>query len=157
MDFLTFLMAAGASSEEAAAALAEAKGYTDTALNTAKKYTDDAQEADLHDQKISFGLLLNYIRMKEDAWTAKGFSVRHGTVTLTNTAAFPFNDSKKSVSFSSALPDTTYAVVTQITSATGNAGEVEVSDKLTNGCKFNHTGSAKSVVVDYIVIGGFTA
>lgn len=156
MDFLTFLMSQGASEEEAAAALAEAKSYTDTALSAAKKYTDDVQDLDLFDQKIYFGLLLNYVRAKEEEWASKGFTVQHGTKTLTNTQPFPFNDSKQTVALSPALPDTTYAVITQILSSTGPAGEVDVSDKLVNGFKLNTTGSASSVVVDYIVIGGFT-
>lgn len=145
MDSALYILLKKAASGDAAAVLAEAKAYT-----------DDAQDAELFDRKISFGVLLNYVRLNEDAWNEKGFTVRHGTVTLTNTQAFPFNDSKQTVSISPALPDTTYAVITQITSATGPAGEVEVSDKLVNGFKLNTTGSAKSVVVDYIVIGGFS-
>ncbi len=130
----------------------------------AKRYTDEqiadiviaADGADLYDRQIAVGLLLNYIRQNEEEWAEKGFSAQHGTVTLTNTLPFPFNDSKQSVALSPSLPDKNYAVIAQIASATGNAGEVEVSDKLVNGFKLSTTGSASSVVVDYIVIGGFT-
>lgn len=133
------------------------KGETWNASHWTVVTVIESLEAEAFDNSISFGLLLNYIRQNEDAWNAKGFTARHGTVTLTNTQAFPFNDSKQTVALSPALPDTTYAVITQITSAAGPAGEVEVSDKLVNGFKLNTTGSASSVVVDYIVIGGFAA
>ena len=127
------------------------------AAGDAKAYTDESLAADLADRQISFGALLNYVRMKEDDWADKGFTVRYGTVTLTNSLAFPFNNSQQTVSLSPSLPDTTYAVITQIKSAVGNPGEIEVADKLVNGFKLNTTGSAKSVVVDYIVIGGFAS
>ena len=139
MDLLTYILAKKAASGDS------------------KAYTDAAFEAELYDRKISFGALLNYVRLNEDEWNEKGFSVRHGTVTLTNTLAFPFNDSQKTVALSPSLPDTNYAVITRITSAVGNPGEVEAYDLLVNGFKLRTTGSAKSAVVDYIVIGGFTA
>ena len=138
MDMLAYILAKKAASGDAAAAEAAAKAYSDA-----------SQDADLFDQKISFGLLLNYVRQHE-------IEAQYGTVTLTNTLAFPFNDSQQTVSLATYMPDTHYAVITQIMSAVGNPGEVEVFDKLTNGFKLKTTGSASSVVVDYIVIGGFT-
>jgi len=39
-------------------------------------------------------------------------------------------------------------------SAIGNPGEIVVSDKLVNGFKIAHTGSAPSVTIKYTVIGG---
>ncbi len=130
----------------------------------ARKYTDKAiedivfvnDESNLFDRQISVGLLLNYIRQNEEDWADKGVSHQTGTVTLTNSEKFPFNNSKATVSLGTAMPDTEYAVVCQISSAVGNPGDIEVSDKLVNGFKLAYTGSASSVVVDYIVIGGFT-
>ncbi len=130
----------------------------------ARKYTDQAiadiifvnDDSDLFDRQISVGLLLNYIRQNEEDWADRGVSHQTGTATLTNSEKFPFNNSKVSVSLAEPMPDTEYVVICQIKSATGNPGEIEVSDKLVNGFKLNTTGSAGSVVVDYIVIGGFT-
>lgn len=138
MDLLTYLLA---------------RRYTDKVI---EDLVLDADTPAFFDRTISVGLLLNYIRQNEDEWTEKGFTAEHGTVTLTNTLEFPFNDSQESVALESPLPDTNYAVIAQITSSSGNAGEVEVSDKLINGFKLAYTGSASSAVVDYIVIGGFT-
>ena len=138
MDLLAYLLAKKAAGGDAAAAEAAAKAYTDA-----------AQDAELFDRKVSFGLLLNYVRQHE-------IEAQYGTVTLTNSLAFPFNDSQKTVSLTAYMPDTHYAVITQIKSAVGNPGEVEVFDKLTNGFKLKTTGSARSVEVDYIAIGGFT-
>ncbi len=121
------------------------------------KAIEKATEEVNRDRTISEGLILNYIRQHEDEWSKKGFTVQHGTKTLTNSQTFPFNNSKVTVALSPSLADTTYAVIARVTSSTGNAGEVEVSDKLVNGFKINTTGSAKTAVVDYIVIGGFTA
>lgn len=134
------------------------------ALKKAMKYTDKAiqdivfvdDSSDLFDRQISVGLLLNYIRQNEDSWTEKGFTLRTGTVNLSNSLAFPFNDSKATVPVSPSMPDTTYAIIARIDSSAGNAGEIEVSDKLINGFKLAYTGSAKSAVVEYIAIGGFS-
>ena len=39
-----------------------------------------------------------------------------------------------------------------MTAVTGNAGEIEVSDKLVNGFKLSFTGSASSVTVAWVVL-----
>ena len=81
-----------------------------------------------------------------------------GTVTLTNTQKIiPFNNSKRSVSLSRTHSDTNYVVFTEVTAFNGNVGEVEVSDKLTNGFQIGYTGSASSVTVKYYAIGGLAA
>ena len=90
-----------------------------------------------------------------NTWKDKCDTVLTGTVTLTNSLMFPFNNSKKSVALSQSLNNADYGVV--ILSATaeeGNIGEIEVSERLVNGFKMAHTGSASSVAVTYAVIGG---
>lgn len=77
-----------------------------------------------------------------------------GTASLTNTLAFPFNNSKKSVALVHRQNDTDYVVYTEIQSATGNPGEIVISDKQVNGFKIAHTGGASAVTVKYYVIGG---
>lgn len=134
-------------------ALKKAMKYTDKAIQNIV-FVDDS--SDLFDRQISVGLLLNYIRQNEDSWAEKGFTLRTGTARLSNSLKFPFNDSKSTVSVSPAMPDTTYAVIARIVSSTGNAGEIEVSDKLVNGFKLAYTGSAESATLEYIVIGGFS-
>lgn len=81
--------------------------------------------------------------------------VETGTTTLTNTQEFPFNNSKKTVALQTAQANSDYLVVCEVDSASGNVGEIVISDKMTNGFAIEHTGSASSVVVDYFVIGGF--
>lgn len=83
--------------------------------------------------------------------------VETGTTTLTNTQEFPFNNSKKTVVLQTAQANSYYLVVCEVDSASGNVGEIVISDKMTNGFAIEHTGSAASVVVDYFVIGGFVA
>lgn len=82
--------------------------------------------------------------------------VETGSVTLTNSQEFPFNNSKRTVPLQTAQANTDYLVVTEIVDFTGNVGDIVVTDKMTNGFAIQHTGSAASVEVDYFVIGGFT-
>ena len=81
--------------------------------------------------------------------------VETGTVTLTNSEEFPFNDSKTTVALVTAQASVYYLVDTEVTAYNGNVGEIVVSDRMTNGFAIAHTGSATSVTVKYIVIGGF--
>jgi len=78
-----------------------------------------------------------------------------GSVALTNSLKFPFNNSQKSVALSHALENANYDVVILSVTATGNPGEIEVTDRQTNGFKMAFTGSASSVTVTYAVIGGY--
>ena len=79
-----------------------------------------------------------------------------GTKTLTNTLKFPFNNSRLSVALTNTQLNGDYIVMTEVVSAYGNVGEIEITDKLTNGFKIAYTGSSPSVTIRYIVIGGFT-
>ncbi len=78
-------------------------------------------------------------------------------VTLTNTQAYPFNDSQQTVQIENARDNTDYYVIPEVISYSGGAvGDLEVTDKLVNGFKIAFTGSASSVVVVCHVIGGIT-
>lgn len=80
-----------------------------------------------------------------------------GTVTLTNSLAFPFNNSKKTVPLANVRDNLNYVVVVVSKTASdgGNIGDVEISERQVNGFKIEHTGSSKSVTVVYAVIGGY--
>ncbi|MCF8017851.1 MAG: hypothetical protein K9L62_00500 [Vallitaleaceae bacterium] len=99
------------------------------------------------DAHAAIGLLLNYAR--QNSW-----EIEIGTVTLTNTLSFPFNDSQQTISLLKAKENGDYIVLAEITVASGNAGEIEIADKLVNGFKMAFTGSASSVTVKYTVLGG---
>ena len=77
-----------------------------------------------------------------------------GQVTLTNTQAYPFNNSKITVALQKARDTLNYMVQTEIISANGFPGDIKISDKQLNGFKIEFTGSATSVTVKYIVRGG---
>lgn len=90
-----------------------------------------------------------------DTWKGKCTNIVTGTATLTNSLDFPFNNSKKSVALSHSLDNANYEVVIlSATAATGNIGDIEITERLVNGFKMAHTGSAASVTVTYAVIGG---
>ncbi len=82
--------------------------------------------------------------------------VETGTVTLTNSLEFPFNNSRKTVALVTPQANSDYLVDVEVDTADGNVGEVIVSSRMTNGFAIEHTGSATSVTVNYFVIGGFT-
>ena len=79
-----------------------------------------------------------------------------GTVTLTNSLAFPFNNSQITVPISAERDNQNYIVDYEVTAAVGNVGDIIVSAKLVNGFKLEYTGSATSVTVKYQVLGGMT-
>lgn len=104
-------------------------------------------------------LLLNYARQnkwsqEENASLSKLFIIDTGSVTLTNTSAFPFNNSQQSIAIAHPRDNANYIVVVDLVSSAGNVGEIEVKDKLTNGFKLSFTGSASSATINYKVIGG---
>ncbi len=104
-------------------------------------------------------LLLNFARQR--GWELddlKAESVGEvGTVTLTNSSGFPFNNSQITESLATARKTANYIVIPEIIAASGNPGEIVITDKLVNGFKIAFTGSATSVTVKYKVIGGFLA
>ena len=82
-------------------------------------------------------------------------TVQTGSVTLTNSLEIPFNNSHQTVALSSAQENADYIVLVEIDEFTGNVGDVDVVDKMTNGFALEYSGSASSVSVNYVVIGGF--
>ena len=137
-------------------------------LKKAMKYADEKSgegsaqvEADLAlvdlDKDIAVSLLLNSLRQHRWQNEEDALICEEGTATLTNTGAYPFNNSQQTVALVNTQKNTKYAIIAQVRSANGNPGEVVASDKQVNGFKLAYTGSAKSAVVEYIVIGGIIA
>ena len=137
-------------------------------LKRAMKYAEEISgegsaevEADLSlvsmDKDLAVELLINALRQHMWKNEDEALICEEGSATLTNTDKFPFNNSQKSVALAKTQRNTKYAIVAQVRSATGNPGEVVVSDKQVNGFKLAYTGSASTAVVDYIVIGGIIA
>lgn len=105
-------------------------------------------EVGVVDAQLALQLLMNGIR--QNAW-----EIERGTVTLTNTAMYPNNNSVRTVSLARIKENGDYVVLADIVSFDGNIGEIVVSDKLTNGFKIGYSGSAKSATINYTVIGGY--
>lgn len=77
-------------------------------------------------------------------------------VTLTNTEQFPFNNSEQTVALGTNRNSTDYTVETEIVSVEGGCvKDIEITDKLVNGFKIKHTGSATKVALKVFVKGGF--
>lgn len=101
-----------------------------------------------NDAKLAVELLTN--AQRQNAW-----EIERGTVVLTNTEIYPFNDSQISIPLAITRESNDYVVHADVIAKDGNAGHIVVSDKLSNGFKLAFTGSAKSVTVKYSVIGGY--
>ncbi len=79
-----------------------------------------------------------------------------GSVTLTNSMQFPFNNSIATVPLTVTRDNLNYIVeVIKVEPVGGPAGDIDVSERQVNGFKIAFTGSASSVKVTYAVIGGF--
>lgn len=92
--------------------------------------------------------------LQDKAAALEGFVL---TATLTNTQKYPFNNSKKTIALSGANVryNKDYTVTVEVESYTGDCvGDIVISDKLLNGFKIAHTGSAKTVNVKIYVQGG---
>jgi len=117
------------------------------------------QEAGIYDAHSAALLLINALR--QQGWRVEALEKatvqETGTVTLNNTQAFPFNNSIVTVPLTNVRDNLNYIVeIISVTPAGGgNAGEIEVSERQTNGFKMAFTGSASSVAVTYAVIGGY--
>lgn len=89
------------------------------------------------------------------AQTVSNLNGEVGTVTLSNTEEYPFNNSIKTVALKQPRGNLDYRVVVEsMAEDTGAVGEIIITEKQLNGFKLQHTGSAKKVNVKYIVEGG---
>lgn len=82
-------------------------------------------------------------------------AVEEHTVVLTNTQAYPFNNSKTTVNLTKVRANKTYVVDVEITAHSGGeVGDIKITDKLLNGFKVEFDGSASSVTVVLRIKGG---
>jgi hypothetical protein len=86
--------------------------------------------------------------------TLSGLEGESGAVTLTNSLSYPFNNSAKTVTIAAVRDTEDYSVDVYTGADNPSIGRVVVYDKLKNGFKIAHTGSAASVAVKYTVRGG---
>lgn len=75
-----------------------------------------------------------------------------GTITLTNSQQYPFNNSQVTVNLRKPRNTLDYTVLVEFNAV--NVGDVIVSGKQLNGFKLEYTGSAASVTFKYYVRGG---
>lgn len=115
----------------------------------------------------------NFNDLEEKAWAAEQLAAElarvvnshrltlgrlvseRGSLTLTNSLGYPFNNSKKTVVLSS--PKDTVDYIVNVDAAAvggGGVGEVVVTDKQVNGFKVEYTGGATRVDLKYTVDGG---
>ena len=116
-------------------------------------------ENGVYDAHAATALLVNALR--QAGWRIedleKATVQETGTVTLTNSQSFPFNNSVVTVPLTNVRDNLYYVVeiISVVPAGGGNAGEIVVSERQVNGFKMAFTGSASSVAVTYAVIGGY--
>lgn len=103
--------------------------------------------------------LLATCRMHDDETTNKLIkavsSTENGTVTLTNSKEYPFNNSRTTVAITATRENLYYDVETEVTAYSGGLpGNIVISDKQLNGFKIEFDGSASSVTVAYKIKEG---
>lgn len=119
-------------------------------------------EGGVVDAHVAIGLLVNALR--QTTWRVdeledllrKHRTVEVGTITLTNTLKYPFNNSEQTIALVTPQDNGDYIVDVNVTAQVGGVEEVIVSSKLTNGFKMAFLGGGSSCTVKYVVIGGFT-
>lgn len=80
-----------------------------------------------------------------------------GTIALTNSLEFPFNNSVKTVSLSQKRATLNYDVDVWAVESNGLPGDLVISDKQLNGFKIAFEGSATAVTIGYKVRGGMNS
>ena len=81
------------------------------------------------------------------------------TVTLTNSAAYPFNstvDSPTTVALTTTRKNLYYTVEAAVASHSGEVGDIHITDKALNGFKVSFDGSGSSVTLTLRIKGGMT-
>ena len=119
-------------------------------------------EGGVVDAHVAIGLLVNALR--QTTWRVdeledllrKHRTGEVGTITLTNTLKYPFNNSEQTIALVTPQDNGDYIVDVNVTAQVGGVEEVIVSSKLTNGFKMAFLGGGSSCTVKYVVIGGFT-
>ncbi len=111
-------------------------------------------ENGIQDVSIAFAQAMIYNREIEHRLDNEA-AVEEHTLTLTNTQAYPFNNSKQTVNLTKPRANKTYAVDVEITAHSGGeVGDIKITDKLLNGFKVEFDGSASSVTVVLRIKGG---
>lgn len=153
----TGVLAANAAALEALNALRIA---TDRETAHDEQFTETEQHFDNVEQLLQF---VNVTALEASRTAMLGIQkaeALEGIVlqaTLTNTQAYPFNNSTKTIALSADQTRVTkdYTVITEVESYAGDCvGEVLVSDKMLNGFKLRYTGSATEVNLKIYVQGG---
>lgn len=121
----------------------------------------NGMEDGIQDASIALGIIFQHMLQSEPDHEERisgledECEVETGTVTLTNTSMYPFNNSIKTVALKTARNSENYLVECSVSSyAGGLPGDIKVSEKKTNGFKVEFDGSAASVTVKYIIKGG---
>ena len=94
---------------------------------------------------------------ERDTMHENEFAAEVKNVGLTNSADYPFNNSKRTVSLLTPRKTLNYTVEVEVLSDRANIGSVLVTEKQLNGFKVAFDGSAQNVDVKLIVKGGFIA
>ena len=121
----------------------------------------NAMENGIQDTNIALGIICQHMLQSEPQHNEriteleKDSTVEAGTVTLTNTSKYPFNNSIKTIALAKVRNTTNYLVECVVESCSGGLpGNITVSGKNVNGFKVDFDGSAESVTINYIVKGG---
>lgn len=118
------------------------------------------QDAHIAAQILGFGNLHQQRQNEEHhARTDAEILGETKTVTLTNSAPYPFNstmDTPVTVALGTVRKNLFYTVEASVASHNGEVGEIHITDKALNGFKVSFDGSGKNVTLTMRIKGGMT-
>jgi hypothetical protein len=140
--------------------LTPAPGTVDTVGTPQSAVNFNHLECGILDENVAFSLLALHLQLMTDTINSQADETTPevGTVTLTNTAKFPFSNSKQTVALVTPRKTLNYEVevLSAVASDAKPIGDITVSDRQLNGFSLAYTGSAASVTINYRITGGIT-
>lgn len=113
---------------------------------------NNMEEGVFNANELTDYLMIQTLQNARKIETVRGES---NTVKMTNTQAYPFNNSSSTIALATPRDTTDYFVMVEVLDEVGgSAGNVTVYNKLANGFKIKFDGGAKEVTVRYNVTGG---
>ena len=86
--------------------------------------------------------------------TIDELAVEEKRITLTNNKKYPFNNSQQTIALAKTRNALTYSVEVEVTSSTGEVGDIAISAKQLNGFKIKFDGSATTASLILRIKGG---
>jgi hypothetical protein len=135
-------------------------GEVDTVGTPQSANNFNHMECGILDENIAFSLFALHQQLMTDKINSQADETTPeiGTVTLTNTAKFPFSNSKQTVTLVKRRKTLNYevAILSAVASDAKPIGDILIANRQLNGFSIQYSGSSASVTISYRITGGIT-